>query len=44
MLQIFIGHLKIGGVGGEGGWLPAPKRGYLGAFIFYALNQSDMFY
>ena len=42
--NIFIGHLKIGGVGGDGGWLAAPTRGYLHAFLFYAFNQSDIIY
>ncbi|NNC85691.1 MAG: glycosyltransferase family 39 protein [Bacteroidia bacterium] len=42
--NIFIGHLKIGGVGGEGGWLPAPQRGYLGSYLFYAFNQSDLIF
>ena len=43
-VNIFIGHLKIGGVGGVGGWLAAPTRGYMGTYIFYALNNSDLVY
>lgn len=43
-VNIFIGHLKIGGVGGVGGWLPEPTRGYMHAFLFYAFNLSDLIY
>ncbi len=39
-LNVFIYQFSVGGLGGDGGWLSAPKKTALLEYCFYALNDS----
>ena len=41
-LNVFIYQFSVGGLGGDGGWLSAPKKTALLDYCSYALNDSPL--